>query len=54
MPVNTRYRCEKCGHEFEVLVLTEEEKKEARRREQPVFGIQCPRCSSGQVRRISN
>jgi len=53
MPVKVRYRCHR-GHEFESLVLTDEEKKEARRQDQPVFPIVCPTCGSQQLRPISN
>ena len=54
MPVNARYRCLSCGHEFQILVLTEEERREAQRRDQPVFGIACPNCQGGRLQKISN
>ncbi len=54
MPVNVRYRCNSCGHEFEVLVLTEDERKEARRLDQPIYGINCPKCAGIKLQKISN
>ena len=47
-----RYQCVQCGNKFDVPVLTEKERREAERDRRPVFAIQCPKCSSGQVRKL--
>jgi DNA-directed RNA polymerase subunit RPC12/RpoP len=44
MPVRIRYRCGNCGERFEVEVLTPDEVREARRRDQPTRDVQCPKC----------
>lgn len=54
MPVQTRYLCHNCGNEFVVDVLTSEEEREARRRNEPVSPISCPRCQRRDFRKISN
>lgn len=50
MPVKRRYRCQNCGHRFEVDVLTEQEKEQAKRREQRLYPIACPECKRQAVR----
>lgn len=51
MPVQTHYRCNNCGHCFEIEVLTPEEKRDAERRNQPVYPISCPECHRRDVRK---
>jgi rubredoxin len=46
-----RFRCLNCGHRFEAEVLDEDEKREARRRNQPTSPIQCPECRRTDLRR---
>lgn len=46
-----RFRCNNCGHRFEAEVLTEEEKREARRDDQPVSAVRCPVCRRTDIRR---
>ena len=50
MPKSIRMRCNNCGRVFEAAVLDEEEKREARRRSQPLFAIQCPSCRKTDIR----
>jgi hypothetical protein len=45
-----QYRCLNCGHRFVVEVLTPEERREAQRRNQPVYSIGCPECQRTNVR----
>jgi DNA-directed RNA polymerase subunit RPC12/RpoP len=45
-----RYRCNNCGHRFEVEVLTREERLEAERQMRPLSGISCPECRRTDVR----
>ena len=46
-----RFRCNNCGHRFETEVLSERERLEARRRNQPTSTVQCPRCKRTDIRR---
>lgn len=46
-----RFRCLNCGHRFEAEVLDEDEKREARRRYQPLGRVSCPKCEIGETRR---
>lgn len=50
MTVLTRYRCMNCGKRFEIEVLTKEERREAERRQEPVYQIGCPDCRRTNVR----
>lgn len=50
MTQRRRYRCHNCGNRFEIEVLTEEEKREARRKNVPVYRIVCPKCNRSEVR----
>ncbi|MGZ2428363.1 DNA-directed RNA polymerase subunit RPC12/RpoP [Rhizobium redzepovicii] len=45
-----RFQCLNCGHRFEIGVLTREEKEEAKRKDEPVYPVACPRCSRTDVR----
>lgn len=45
-----RYRCQNCGHKFEVEVLTPDERRQAEREGQPLSGIHCPECHRTDVR----
>lgn len=45
-----RYRCNSCGHRFEVEVLTREERLDAEREGRPVYAISCPECRRTDVR----
>jgi hypothetical protein len=42
MPRKVRYRCLSCGERFEVEILTDEEKREARRQNRPTSHVHCP------------
>ena len=44
MPEIIRFRCRNCGKRFEDEVLNEDERREARRINQPVYPIRCPEC----------
>lgn len=54
MPINVRYQCLNCGNEFQVGVLTDDERREAEKRNERVFAIQCPKCNRRDVRNVSN
>lgn len=56
MTEKVRYRCRNCGEEFTVDILTEEEKREARRRDEPVSPVRCPnpKCGRQDYYKISN
>lgn len=45
-----RFQCLNCGHRFEIDVLTPDEKKEARRKDEPVYPVACPQCQRTDVR----
>ena len=49
MTQKRRYRCRNCGNRFELEILTEEEKREAQRKLQPVYPIACPNCKRRDV-----
>ena len=51
MTEQVRYRCKNCGHRFEAEVLTEQECREAKRRDQPVSPVQCPQCRRTDIER---
>lgn len=46
MTKTVRARCRKCGHEFRIEILTEEEKRDPRRPRQP---LGCEKCGSLEV-----
>jgi len=54
MPTKIRYHCLNCGREFEASVLSEEEKREALRRDESLSPISCPYCRRRDYRKISN
>lgn len=45
-----RFKCLNCGHRFEVEVLTSDEKREAKREDQPVSRVACPGCRRTDIR----
>lgn len=51
MTTRVRFRCLNCGNRFEEEVLDEDEKREARRRDQPTYPIHCPDCQRTEIRR---
>ena len=51
MTEKVRFRCNNCGCRFEEEILDEEEKREARREDQPTYAVQCPECKRTDVRR---
>lgn len=51
MTETVRYRCNQCGERFEVQVLTDRERREAREQHRQVYAIHCPKCGSRDVRR---
>lgn len=51
MSETVRFRCNNCGHRFEVEVLTEAEKLKAARDRRPTSAVQCPDCNRIDVRR---
>ena len=46
-----RYRCKNCGNRFEVEVLSEDERREARQRNQMTSPVQCPKCQRTDILR---
>jgi rubredoxin len=46
----TQYRCQNCGHRFEVEVLSPDERLQAEREGRPLSGIYCPECRRSDVR----
>jgi rubredoxin len=46
------YQCKRCGHRFETQVLTERERREAKKGNRPVFAVLCPRCECRDVVRV--
>ncbi|RZP20265.1 MAG: zinc ribbon domain-containing protein [Erythrobacter sp.] len=46
-----RFRCLNCGHRFDTEVLTEEERREARREDRPTSPVHCPKCHRTDIRR---
>ncbi len=51
MPELARFRCINCGHRFEVEVLDDDERREARRENRPTSAVHCPECYRTDVRR---
>jgi rubredoxin len=51
MSDKVRFRCNNCGHRFDADVLTEDEKREARRDERPTSAVRCPACGRTDIRR---
>ncbi|ACK86165.1 zinc ribbon domain-containing protein [Methylorubrum extorquens] len=51
MPISVQYRCLNCGHRFETRALTEEEAREARRRNERLSAVHCPRCNRTDIRK---
>jgi DNA-directed RNA polymerase subunit RPC12/RpoP len=52
--VQVRYQCLNCGNEFAIDVLTPDEQRERRRRNEPVYAVACPKCHRQDLRKISN
>lgn len=50
MTEGKRFRCLNCGHRFEMNVLSEEERKEAKRKDEPFYPVACPSCRRTDVR----
>lgn len=50
MSEKKRYRCQNCGERFEIEVLNENEKREAQKKNVPVYPIACPKCHRREVR----
>ena len=51
MPESVRFRCNNCGHRFEVEVLSQAEQQEAHKANRPTQTVQCPKCNRTDVRR---
>lgn len=45
------FRCLNCGHRFEASVLDENEKRDARHRNQGTMQLRCPKCGRDDLRR---
>jgi len=45
-----RFQCLNYGYRFEIDVLTSDEKKEARRKDEPVYPVACSKCRRTDVR----
>jgi len=43
------YKCKDCGHEFEVEVLSMEEREEMIRKNNPFYPIVCEKCKSKNI-----
>ncbi|EJC85306.1 hypothetical protein Rleg4DRAFT_7707 [Rhizobium leguminosarum bv. trifolii WSM2297] len=50
MPEVKRFQCLNCGHRFEIDVLAPDEKKEAKRKDESVYPVACPKCRRTDVR----
>jgi DNA-directed RNA polymerase subunit RPC12/RpoP len=50
MSETKRYRCNNCGHRFEVQVLSADERRQAEREHRSLSGIHCPECRRSDVR----
>lgn len=50
MTVQAQFRCQNCGEKFVTEVLTEEERIDARLKNQPTSPIHCPKCNRTDVR----
>lgn len=53
MPVPAGFKCEQCDHGFMEPVLTSEEIEHLRREGRRGGSIQCPKCGSFNVQRVS-
>ena len=53
MPEMRRYRCNNCDERFEVVVPTEQERREAEEKRDPIkgFPIHCPKCKRQDYRK---
>lgn len=51
MTDRVRFRCNNCGHRFEVEVLDESERHKARQEHQPISTVNCPQCHRTDIRR---
>jgi transposase-like protein len=49
MPKTVRYHCRNCGNDFDIEVLTQEERRRADEEGRPVYKIGCPRCKRTDV-----
>lgn len=49
--ISVRFRCLNCGHRFEEQVLDEDERREAKRKDEPVSRVQCPECRRTDISR---
>ena len=45
-----RFRCNNCGHRFETEVLSEDERRAARQRNQSTSQVYCPQCKRTDIR----
>lgn len=52
MPEHIGFRCKVCNHGFVAEALTEHERDQKRRWNEPMGRIMCPRCNSDQVERV--
>lgn len=46
-----KFRCQNCGNRFEIEALSEKERDEARRKNEPMNQIHCPNCNRVNIRR---
>lgn len=51
MTERVHFRCNNCGHRFEVDMLDEYERREARRENRPTTAVHCPECHRTDIRR---
>ncbi len=51
MTERIQFRCNNCGHRFEVEVVDEYERREARREKRPTSAVHCPECYRTDIRR---
>ena len=51
MPMPMRYRCLNCGERFETSILTADEVRDAKRMDQPLGQVHCPRCNRLEIRK---
>ena len=54
MPNHIGYRCNNCGEDFILEVLTDEETEDARSQNEPLRGPACTKCGSANVTRVSS
>jgi len=50
MPDCVSFRCNNCGHRFEIEVLNKEERREAERENRPTSAVHCPKCNRTDLR----